>query len=121
MKINNTNVADQRNILIRIIPLFIKNFVMNLVYFQSSEKGFAGPFSNLGVVKDNDVFKGLVDKYDFVVGALKFNKFASTAITYNNKLTLTFSFKTKETEFVKNIANMFNQMGIKIYVESNMN
>ena len=121
MKINNTNVADQRNFLIRIIPLFIKNFVMNMVYFQSSEKGFACPFSNIGVVNDNNQFKGLVDKYDFIVGPLKFNKFASTVITYNNKLTFSFSLKVKETSIVKSIAKIFNEMGLKIFVESNIN
>ena len=121
MKINNTNVADQRNPLIRAIPLFIKNFVMNLVYYQSSEKGFACPFTNLGVVNDNNQFMGLVDKYDCIVGSLKYNKFAVGIITYNNKLTISFSLKIKETSIVKRVVDILNNMKLKIYVESNKN
>ncbi len=121
MKINNTNVADQKNIFIRLVPLFIKNWVMNLVYFQSSEKGFACPFSNLGIVNDGGEFNGLVDKYDFIVGSFKFNKFATTVITYNNKLNLTFSLKINSTSIVKQVTDILIKHGIDIYIESNIN
>lgn len=121
MKINNTNVADQKNIFIRLVPLFIKNWIMNMVYFGSSEKGFACPFSNLGIVNDGAEFKELVEKYDFIVGALKFNKFATSVITYNNNLTLSFSLKVKSTDIVKKVSDILVNNGIKVHIESNMN
>ena len=121
MKIANTNVANQKNIFLRLIPLFIKNWVMNMVYFSSSEKGFACPYSNIGLVNDGGEFKGLVDKYDFFVGSMKYNSFSISIVTYNNKLNLTFSLKITSTEIVKMVSDILVNEGISVYIESNIN
>ena len=76
------NVNSEKNPLLRIVPLFIKNFVMKLVFNAVGERKTCFSFSNLGVVNVPEEFSAYVDRLDFVLGNQASAPYNTSAITY---------------------------------------
>lgn len=115
----NANVKAQKNIFLRITPLFIKNLVLKAVFFSVGERLFTMTLSNLGKITAPKEFNELVDHYEMNLGAGKINSMASSIATFNNKLVFTFSSSIKETNIEKEFFRCLSDMGIKIKIESN--
>ena len=62
-----TNVKDERNILLRIVPLPLKNIVMKAVFDSVGEKKTCLALSNLGAVKLPEVMKPYITRMDIIL------------------------------------------------------
>ena len=113
------NVNSERNILIRIAPLFIKNIVMKMVFDAVGEKKCCFSFSNLGVVDMPEEFTSFVRRMDFVLGAQSASPYNTSAVTYDGKMYFNVIRNIKEPVLEREIHRTLRELGIPHTVESN--
>ena len=114
-----TNVNNERQMILRLAPLFVKNFVMKMIFNAVGERKSCFSFSNLGVVKMPEEFSSAVDRLDFVLGVQSQAPYNTSAITYNGVLNLNVIRNIKEPLLESRLYGVLREQGIHVKVESN--
>lgn len=114
-----TNVNDEKNPLLKIVPLFLKNIVMKLIFNAVGEKKTCFSFSNLGVVDPPEEFKRYVDRMDFVIGNQASDPYNVGALTYKGKMYINVIRNISEPVLEAEFHRVFRELGISHAVESN--
>lgn len=117
--IMKTNVQSEENILLKLVPLFLKNIIMKAVFNAVGEKKSTFSFSNLGVVDLPDEFTSRVSRMDFVLGTQASAPYNVSALTYKGKLYLNVTRNAKEPVLEGEIYRVLSEMGVPHSVESN--
>lgn len=115
----SANVGNEKNRLARLVPLFIKNFVLNIAYHMYGESRFSISFSNLGVQKVPPEMAPYIERFDFMMGAQRFNSHGATAVSYGDSLVFTFNSTVEETDIERTFFTELVKRGIHVTVESN--
>jgi hypothetical protein len=115
----SANVKSEKNLLLRIVPLFIKNFVMKLVFNAVGERKSCFSFSNLGVVRMPSEFSSHVDRMDFVLGCQAAAPYNTSAITYNGKIYLNIIRNISDPVLEREIYKVLRELGVPHTAESN--
>lgn len=118
-KMIETNVADERSFVLRIVPLALKNLVMKAVFNTVGERKSCLSFSNLGVVHLPEVMERYIERVDFILGPQAQAPYNCSAYTYNNILNVTFSRDIKEAKLEKYFFAQLRELGIEATVQSN--
>ena len=113
------NVGAERSLILKIMPLFIKNFAMKLIFNLFGERKSSITISNLGVVDIPDEMKPYVTRFDFILGEQALCTDACSALSYNGKLYISFLRTVRESEVERAFLCFLRSLGIKIKVESN--
>ena len=113
------NVGSEKPFLLRAAPLFLKNFIMKLVFLAVGERKSCFTFSNLGVVKETEVFSEYVKRFDFVLGVQSSDPYNASAITYGGKLYLNLIRNIREPILEYEIYRVLRELGIHVVAESN--
>ena len=114
-----TNVNNERQMILRVAPLFLKNFVMKLIFNAVGERKSCFSFSNLGVVSMPEEFSSAVERMDFVLGVQSKAPYNTSAITYNGILNLNIIRNIKEPLLESRIYGVLREQGIGVIAESN--
>lgn len=115
----NANVRSERNFLVRIMPLSVKNFALKLIYNRVGERQFTSTLTNLGQIKLPAKASEYIEHYFMVLGATKLNKINLTAISFGDECALTFSTRLQETSIMRNFFQKLTEFGIVAKVFSN--
>ncbi len=118
-KIIHDNVKNEKNFLLKIVPLFLKNFIMRLVYVKVGENLQTVDFSNLGLVNLPKKLNEYVKKITFSIAPTFSCENQAGAIGFNDKLYVTFSRNYTETTLEKVFIRHFTQNGVNVKVYSN--
>ena len=118
-KMIQTNVADEQVLALRIVPLFIKNIVMKMVFNSVGEKKSCLSFSNLGQVKLPEIMRKYVDRVDFILGPQAQAPYNCSSYTYKETLNVTFSRDIKEARLETYFFRELQELGIEAMVQSN--
>ena len=113
------NVGAERSLILRIMPLFIKNFAMKLVFNLFGERKTSITISNLGVIEIPDEMKEYITRFDFILGEQAICTNACSVLSYNGKMNISFLRTIKESEVEKEFFCFLRSLGVKIKVESN--
>lgn len=113
------NVDDESSLLIRTVPLFIKNIVIKTVYDHSGENKTCFSFSNLGAVNMPEEFSRYVKRMDFVIGPQSASPYNVSALSYGGKLYLNVVRNSREPVFERMIYQLLREMDVPHTVESN--
>lgn len=115
----SANVSSEKSIALRIVPLFIKNIVMKMIFNAVGEKKSCFSFSNLGVVNMPEEFTRYVERLDFVLGSQAKAPYNTSAITYGGKLYLNIIRNIASPVLEREIYLTLRELGIPHEVESN--
>lgn len=118
-KMIETNVADERNIVLRIVPLFIKNIVMKMVFNSVGEKKSCLSFSNLGEIKIPENMEEHIERIDFILGPQAQAPYNCSAYTYRDVLNITFSRDIKEARLETYFFREMQNLGVEVTVQTN--
>ncbi len=113
------NVRSERVKLLRVMPLFIKNFAMKLVYSAVGEKKASICMSNLGAVQLPESMVKHIERVDFVLGVQATSPVNCGILSYNGKLHVNFVRSIKEPDLERHFFTTLRKMGIHVLVESN--
>jgi hypothetical protein len=113
------NMRFERNLAIRLIPLFIKIPIAKLVHNTMSNKTSTMGFSNLGVVQTPDEFKDCIDRFEFSSPATPYSPISSNCITFNDKVVFSLTHRVIDRKFQREIVEIFQKEKVDFYVETN--
>jgi len=118
-KMIETNVSDERKMLLRLVPLFIKNIVMKMVFNSVGEKKSCLSFSNLGVISLPENMEQHIERVDFILGPQAQAPYNCSAYTYRNTLNITFTRDIKEAKLESYFFRELQALGVEATVQSN--
>ena len=114
-----TNAATQRNPLIRITPLFIKDFVVKSFYSKIQDHNSSAGLTNMGALKVVNDMKPFIERFDIYMGQ-PFSRRTNCAIaSFEDILTINFASSIKETDVERLFFRKLIQDGIHVKIESN--
>ncbi len=116
-----TNVNDERNPLVRLIPLPIKNAVMKAVFDSVGEKKSCLTLSNLGRIQVPDVMSAYIQRFDFILGVQVAAPYNCGMLSFGDTVYINFIRNIQEPELERHFFAVLQQMGISVTVESNLN
>ncbi len=115
-----TNVSVEKNILLRIIPLFIKKIAIKIAYKITGTAPNTAAFSNLGIVTTPDEFKDYIERFEFMMGVYNDCPINVGSISFNNKFVLSFTSIIKELDFIWGVVDRFKDDNLSFHIESNI-
>ena len=117
--INHFNVSAERNILLKIVPLFLKDIVLRIGYYFEGENLQSGDLSNVGLVELPEGLSAYVQDINFSISASHTSKQLLGVVGYNGKINLTFTRNFMENGFEKDFIRILAQNDLDIVVKSN--
>ncbi len=118
-KMIETNVSDERKMALRLVPLFLKNIVMKMVFNSVGEKKSCLSFTNLGLIKFPEIMTQYIERFDCILNHQAQAPYNCSAYTYNGTLNITFSRNIKEARLETYFFRELQALGIEAIVQSN--
>ena len=113
------NVGDEKPLLLRATPLFIKNIVMKMIFDAVGEKKACFSFSNLGIAHVPEQYSRFVDRMDFVIGVQANAPYNIGALTYGNTLYINVIRNIEHPILERELYQVLKELGIHTCAESN--
>ncbi|MCQ2436226.1 MAG: alpha/beta hydrolase fold domain-containing protein [Clostridia bacterium] len=113
------NVKGETAFILKIMPLFIKNIAMRIIYDAVAEKKSCICVSNLGRIDVPPVMSDYVKRMDFVLGVQATCPCNCGILTYGDTLYMNLVRDTKEPVLERKFYEVMRGLDIKIKVESN--
>lgn len=113
------NVDSEKNLLLRLVPLGLKNIVMKMVFNAVGEKKTCFSLSNLGLIKVPEEFSAYVERMDFVLGSQAAAPYNISSVTYGGKLYLNVIRNMREPILEREIYLVLRELGVPHRAESN--
>ena len=114
-----TNVADEKNLLVRLVPRVIKNWVISGVFRQAGDRLVTSTLSNLGRVELPSGTDRLIRRFEFQLGSPSAPLCNCACVTTGNELRLVFSSNIMETTLPREMLRFLVERGVPATVESN--
>ena len=114
-----TNVNDERNPLVRLIPLPVKNVVMKAIFDSVGERKSCLTLSNLGLVKVPQAMEPYIRRFDFILGVQAAAPYNCGVVSYGDTVYINFIRNTRDAELERHFHLVLRDMGIPVTVESN--
>lgn len=115
-----TNIGSERAMAVRVMPLFVKNLVMKLVFNAVGERKSCLSLSNLGAVKLPEEMKPYIDRFDFILGVQATSPYNCGVLSWGDTIYINFIRNIREPELEYHFHCVLRDMGIPVTVESNL-
>lgn len=114
-----TNVASEKLMAVRMMPLFVKNLVMKAVFNAVGERKSCLSLSNLGVVDLPEEMLSHVSRMDFILGSQATSPYNCGVITFKDVMRINFIRNIKEPKLEYHFFKVLEEFGIAAEVQSN--
>lgn len=114
-----TNVESERMLSVRILPLFVKNAVMKLVFRAVGERKSCLSLSNLGAVRLPEEMRPYIDRFDFILGVQATAPYNVGVISWEDTLYINFIRNIREPCLEYHFYRVLRDMGISVTADSN--
>ena len=114
-----TNVNDERNPLVRLIPLPVKNVVMKAIFDSVGERKSCLTLSNLGLVKVPASMEPYIQRFDFILGVQAAAPYNCGVVSYGDTVYVNFIRNIRDAELERHFYLVLRDMGVPVTVESN--
>lgn len=114
-----TNAATQSNSFIRIVPLFIKDFVVRKFYTAIQDRNSSAGLTNMGLCKVPENMKPYIERFDIYMGQPFSRRTNCAIITFEDTLTINFASSIIEADVERLFFRKLVQDGIPVKIASN--
>lgn len=114
-----TNALTQQNLFIRMVPLFIKDFVVKRFYTHVQDCQSSAGLTNLGIIRLSEEMQKHVERFDVLMGQPFSARSNCAIISYQNTLTINFASCIKETDVERFFFQKLVADGISVKIETN--
>ncbi|MBE6626160.1 MAG: hypothetical protein E7628_03115 [Ruminococcaceae bacterium] len=114
-----TNVNDERNTLLRLVPLPLKNIVMKAVFDTYGERKSCLSLSNLGLVKLPTVMEQYVERMDFILGVQAAAPYNCGMLSFRDTVYISFIRNIREPNLERHFFSVLQRLGLTVTAESN--
>ncbi|MDD5017324.1 MAG: alcohol acetyltransferase [Eubacteriales bacterium] len=113
------NVKAEKSIFVRIMPLFIKNIIINAIFHIAGESRITGTLTNLGIIDMPDEMAAHIERFDAMLGALRYNKVSCAVCAFGDILNICFTSTIKEADVEREFFTFLVKMGLHVKLETN--
>ena len=113
------NVNTEKNPVLKVVPLFLKNIVMRTVFNIVGERKSCFSLSNLGEVKIPDEMKKYISRMDFVLGVQSRAPYNVGVLSLGGTMYINFIRNIKEPLLEQKFYEQMRLLGIEVMVDSN--
>lgn len=113
------NVQSERNLFLRLVPVVIKDPVMNFVYKFVGDSRNTSTLSNLGRVDLPKEMAEQMERFDFMLGRSRFTNVNCGVIGFGDTMAITFSRGIAEPYVERAFFQELVKLGIPVTIESN--
>jgi hypothetical protein len=114
-----TNAATQRHPVIRVIPLFIKDWVVRGFYTRVQDRNSSAGLTNMGALKLPADMEPHVERIDIYMGQPFSSRTNCSIISFGDTLTINFASSIVETDVERYFFRRLVEDGIHVKIESN--
>ena len=114
-----TNAMTQRNPLIRIVPLFLKDFVVKQFYRKVQDRNSSAGLTNMGILKVPADMIPFIERADICMGQPFSSRTNCAVISFEGILTINFASSIIEADVERYFFRKLIKDGIKVKIESN--
>ncbi|MCM1123993.1 MAG: alcohol acetyltransferase [Eubacterium sp.] len=114
-----TNASTQRNPIIRVVPLFIKDFVVRIFYTKVQDKNSSAGLTNMGALHVPQDMKPYIERFDIYMGQPFSSRTNCAIISFEDVLTINFASSIVEADVERYFFRKLVQDGIHVKIESN--
>lgn len=115
-----TNIGSERLLAVRVVPLFVKNIIMKMVFDSVGERKSCLSFSNLGLVKLPEEMRPFVERFDVILGVPARTPYNCGIISYGDTTCVNFIRNIRESKLEYHFFKALQRRGLSVEVESNM-
>ena len=112
------SVSNQRNLLMRPVPLFLKNIAMRIVYEKSAVANTT-TITNIGNIKIKDIYQPYIKGFSAFIAMSKGQYLKGTICSYQDTLVFTFSSIFSEALVQKAFFRKIAADGVDVEIETN--
>lgn len=112
------SVSNQVNVLMRPVPLAIKNLAMKFVYTQSALANTT-TITNIGNVKVDEAYQPYVEMFHAFIAMSKGQNLKGTVCSYGDTLAFTFSTVYMDTSVERAFFRKIAKDGVDVIIETN--
>ncbi|MBR0138360.1 MAG: hypothetical protein IJM15_08105 [Erysipelotrichaceae bacterium] len=113
------NVSAEKNILIRMTPLFFKVPILQMSYFLFGDMNYCSTLSNLGQINLPEEVAQYITRLDFMLGRQVEKRTMCGCISYNGKTIFNFTRTRLESDIERIFLSTLVEKGLDVFVESN--
>lgn len=114
-----TNAATQRNPLIRVVPLFLKDLVVRNFYTRVQDQNSSAGLTNMGVLKVPPDMAPYLDHFDIYMGQPFSSRTNCAIVSFQDILTINFASSIRESDVERLFFCKLVRDGIHVRIESN--
>lgn len=112
------NVIPQQMTIMRIMPLFIKNLFLRMVYAHVGETKGCLNISNLGVVKLPEPMRPYVERMEFIIGVQYTYPNNCSVVSLGDATYVNMIRNIRETELEQRFFSRLVELGVPVTIES---
>lgn len=112
------NVSNQKNILLRFVPFFIKKLAMKFVY-RSSAKAGTTTLTNIGNITIDDAYKDYIKDFYSMISVSTGQNIKGAVVSYNGRLVFTFTSTLADVSIQRRFFSLLSEHGVNVTIESN--
>ncbi len=116
-----TNAAVTQNLLIRIVPLFVKDIVVRQFYKRVQDKQSSAGLTNLGIVEVPEEMRAHVERFEVLMGQPFSARTNCAVVSYGNTISISFASSIVEADVERLFFRKLVQEGIHVKIETNRN
>lgn len=113
------NINSERSMVVKIMPLFLKNAVMKLAFDSVGERKSCLCMSNLGAIRLPEIMQPYVERFDFILGVQATAPHNCGILSYHNHLYINFIRNIREPELESHFYRVLRDLGLRPEVQSN--
>lgn len=114
-----TNVQSEKLLVVRLLPLFLKNIIMRTIFIIAGEQKSSLCLSNLGAVRVPGEMAQYVERMDFILGSQATAPYNCGVLSYNDTLYINFTRNIKESDLEYRFFCVLRDLGLDVQVQSN--
>ena len=114
-----TNAATQRNPFIRVVPLFLKDFVVRMFYTKVQDRNSSAGLTNMGSLQVPEGMKQFIERFDIYMGQPFSRRTNCAVISFEDTLTVNFASSIVESDVERFFFRRLVEDGIHVKIESN--
>ncbi len=114
-----TNAATQRNPFIRVVPLFLKDFVVRFFYTRVQDRNSSAGLTNMGAMRVPEGMEPYIERFDIYMGQPFSRRTNCAVISFGDILTVNFASSIIESDVERYFFRRLVKDGIHVKIESN--
>lgn len=112
------NVSNEKNLMLRMIPLFLKKAAMRQVY-KISAKATTSTLTNMGQVKLMEEYEPYIESFYCMLAMSEGQNIKSAVCTYKDNMVVSFTSNLKDISIQRRFFKILVEMGVKVLIETN--